>query len=58
MRTVIANERRTHASSVLAFPRTVDYACALQVHRPRLGVDDWVMRFAVLCMAVAAWWIW
>ena len=23
---------RTHASSALAFPRTADYACAVEVH--------------------------
>jgi hypothetical protein len=58
MKTIIANERRTYPSSALAFRNHCDYACALEIHRPRLGVDDWVMRFAAVCMVAAAFWIW
>ncbi len=49
---------RTHASSRLAFPKHAEYACALEIHRPRLRVDDWVGMAAAGALGLAAMGFW
>ena len=44
----------THRSSRFAFPRHCEYACALEIHRAKLSVDDWVGLGSACCLGLAA----
>lgn len=52
------NTGRTHHSSILAFPRHVDYAYAATRYRRRLIIDGWVTLCALVLLGVASAFIW
>lgn len=50
------NTRKYHRNSMLAFPRTAEYGCAIE--KPRTGhrVANWTMVAAVVYLAILLIW--